>query len=182
MTDRTQPTMSERELEDMAHSANQEALSFGVNFDVFMKLARAVESKASAELAKRHAAEVARLQAEIAALAAGPGQTVAARDMLAERGRQISAKGWTHDHDDGREAGELASASAAYALAAADEIHPLLRGAGGFQQEPPPAWPWDASGWKPSCGRRMLIKAGALVLAEIERLDRLAALDGKNTA
>jgi hypothetical protein len=35
-------------------------------------------------------------------------------------------------------------------------------------------WPWEASWFKPSTARRDLIKAGALILAEIERLDRAA--------
>ena len=33
-------------------------------------------------------------------------------------------------------------------------------------------WPWLSSWWKPSTNRRDLVKAGALILAEIERLDR----------
>lgn len=34
-------------------------------------------------------------------------------------------------------------------------------------------WPWDERWWKPEGGRRDLVKAGALIIAEIERLDRL---------
>ncbi|PCB37801.1 hypothetical protein CJT89_33510, partial [Pseudomonas aeruginosa] len=34
------------------------------------------------------------------------------------------------------------------------------------------AWPWDEQWWKPSTARRDLVKACALALAEIERLDR----------
>ncbi len=40
------------------------------------------------------------------------------------------------------------------------------------------AWPWDEQWWKPSTARRDLIKAGALILAEIERIDRVAASQG----
>ena len=36
----------------------------------------------------------------------------------------------------------------------------------------PTEWPWDAEWWKPTDRRRDLVKAGALILAEIERLDR----------
>lgn len=36
-------------------------------------------------------------------------------------------------------------------------------------------WPWDESWWKPTTPRRDLVKAAALILAEIERLDRMAA-------
>ncbi len=40
------------------------------------------------------------------------------------------------------------------------------------------AWPWDEQWWKPSTARRDLVKACALALAEIERLDRAAATQG----
>ena len=35
-------------------------------------------------------------------------------------------------------------------------------------------WPWAAEWWKPGLRRRNLVKAGALILAELERLDRAA--------
>ena len=38
---------------------------------------------------------------------------------------------------------------------------------------PPPSWPWVRRWWKPTDRRRDLVKAGALILAEIERLDRI---------
>lgn len=33
-------------------------------------------------------------------------------------------------------------------------------------------WPWPSKWWKPKSQRRDLVRAGALILAEIERLDR----------
>lgn len=36
-------------------------------------------------------------------------------------------------------------------------------------------WPWSREWWKPKNPRRDLVKAGALIVAEIERLDRLEA-------
>jgi hypothetical protein len=38
----------------------------------------------------------------------------------------------------------------------------------------PTDWPWPESWWKPTGDRRNLVKAGALILAEIERIDRAA--------
>lgn len=38
----------------------------------------------------------------------------------------------------------------------------------------PELWPWPSEWWKPTDVRRDLVKAGALILAEIERLDRAA--------
>lgn len=110
--------------------------------------------------------------------------TTAASDVLAERQRQITAEGWTPDHDAEHDGGELAAAGAAYALHAADHLHPYSQGDGG--DEAPGCWPWhnevagrgegpvrtEPAWWKPGAPRRNLIKAGALILAEIERLDR----------
>lgn len=103
--------------------------------------------------------------------AAGDALTDAARDVLAERQRQISAEGWTPEHDDKNTAEQLALAAVCYALPQGDYTIP----------EPPEFWPWDVAWWKPGDRRRELIKAGALVLAEIERLDRaaVAAQQGK---
>lgn len=84
--------------------------------------------------------------------------TTAARDVLAERSRQIEAEGWTPEHDDQHKAGELAKAATCYA-----SVYPLAAS----------YWPWDLKWWKPSDRRRNLVKAGALIIAEIERLDRL---------
>lgn len=85
--------------------------------------------------------------------------TKAAADVLAERRRQVEAEGWTQEHDGLHSTQELAFAAACYATADAGD--------------PPPAvWPWHLSWWKPTDRRRNLVKAGALILAEIERLDR----------
>lgn len=91
--------------------------------------------------------------------------TPALADVRAERLRQVSAEGWTPDHDDEHACGELASAAACYAAFTA--AYPA--------GDPPRFWPWERTWWKPSDDkRRNLVKAGALILAEIERLDRAA--------
>ncbi|MFG9114994.1 hypothetical protein ACEPXE_22595 [Pseudomonas aeruginosa] len=105
-------------------------------------------------------------------------------DVQAERRRQITAEGWTPEHDDEHDSGELAAAGAAYALHAADHLNPYSQGDGG--DEAPSCWPWhdgiagrgegpektEPAWWKPTTPRRDLVKACALALAEIERLDR----------
>lgn len=92
--------------------------------------------------------------------------TKAAADVLAERRRQIETEGWTPEHDDLHSTQELAFAAACYATADAGD--------------PPPAvWPWRLSWWKPTDRRRNLVKAAALILAEIERLDRSAASESQ---
>lgn len=87
------------------------------------------------------------------------------RDVLAERQRQITAEGWTPEHDDHHADGSLAAAAAAYAFSAATADRYLAADPLGF-------WPWDASWWKPKSPREDLVRAGALILAEIERIDR----------
>lgn len=102
------------------------------------------------------------------------GVATAAQDILAERSRQISAEGYTPGHDDEHDGGELAAAASAYVFAAADRLHPMSQGDGGFTaSEPPMMMPQEWS-FKPDDPRRMLVKAGALIIAEIERLDRAA--------
>lgn len=90
----------------------------------------------------------------------------AALDVTAERRRQIEELGWHHDHDDGHDRGELAKAAACYALG---EI-----GVSG-SREFVSFWPW-ANGGPSRDQRSNLVKAGALILAEIERLDRAAGV------
>ena len=101
-----------------------------------------------------------------------PETTRAMADVLAERQRQIHVEGWTAQHDDEHDFGELAAAGAAYAIAAADAQHPYSQGDAGFAEKPPDFWLWEASMWKPGEPRRMLVKAAALLLAAIEQIDR----------
>lgn len=87
----------------------------------------------------------------------------AAVDVLAERRRQIDEEGWTADHDDEHTKGQLAAAATCY-----------VTGRSLY-------WPWLRSWWKPTTRRRNLVKAGALILAEIERLDRATAVKKEST-
>lgn len=91
----------------------------------------------------------------------------AAADVLAERRRRVEVEGWTPERDDAHSTGEMAMAASCYAAVAGDPS------SDGWYVEM--IWPWDESWWKPGNARRNLIKAGALILAEIERLDRHSA-------
>ncbi len=107
-------------------------------------------------------------EAKISTPAAQAGQMPQAwLDVQAERRRQITAEGWTPEHDDEHSHGQIARAAACYALAGSsapnDGTAALLVSL---------AWPWDQQWWKPTSARRDLVKACALALAEIERLDR----------
>jgi len=104
------------------------------------------------------------------ALSFRPDASKATDDVLAERRRQIEAEGWTPEHDDlHHDGGNLAVAGAAYAINAADQMNPYSQGDGGNQQ--PSVWPWEPEWWKPKNPRRDLVRAAALLIAEIERLD-----------
>lgn len=99
-----------------------------------------------------------------------PALTDALRDVKAERTRQVSVEGWTPEHDDHHTTGDLAKVAAFYAAAG-------LRLTGTV----PDGWPWDEDWWKPKDNRSNLVRAGALILAEIERLDRaLVAAKGQS--
>jgi hypothetical protein len=109
----------------------------------------------------------------------------AARDVLAERVRQQSKEGWTPEHDDEHTSGEMALAAACYAAHTATwqyidygmdakkrGLYAIYKSAQEFVSR---MWPWRREWWKPKDPRRNLVRAGALILAEIERLDRAAA-------
>ena len=97
--------------------------------------------------------------------------TKAAADVLAERRRQIEEEGWTPQHDDNWPSGTLSLAAACYAMPKQDRQSKHGSGVSVWRA----LWPFDGW-WKPSDRRRDLVKAGALILAEIERLDRAAEL------
>lgn len=89
-------------------------------------------------------------------------------EIAAERARQIEQEGFTAGHDLVHDRGELAAAAACYAQHASWGRHDPLR-------EAPYDWPWHPQWWKPKNPRRDLVRAAALIVAEIERLDRSGA-------
>jgi hypothetical protein len=96
--------------------------------------------------------------------------TAAAQDVLIERQRQMSVEGWTPEHDDEHGPGALALAAAAYALDAGEALDSFAPA--NEQRAEPLFWPFSSEWWKPVNPRRSLTKAAALILAEIERIDR----------
>jgi hypothetical protein len=91
-------------------------------------------------------------------------------DILAERRRQIEQEGWTCEHDDKHDFGEMATAAALYALRPPTRqiiVSPYTN-----ETIWDRLWPWSREWWKPTNRRRDLVKAGALIVAEIDRLYR----------
>jgi hypothetical protein len=94
-------------------------------------------------------------------------------DIKRERHRQRSVEGWTSAHDDTHTGGELAAAAGIYAIVAGYSDKDRERYAPRYAvPQPPPEWPWDKRYWKPKDRRHDLVRAAALLVAEIERLDR----------
>lgn len=81
-----------------------------------------------------------------------------------ERQRQISQEGWTPEHDRDHDKAELYFAAMCYFVA---PQHSFPAG------RPPSGWPWAKYHWKPKGARRNCEIAGALVQAEIDRLEWL---------
>lgn len=126
--------------------------------------------------------------------------TEGAAAIAVERQRQVAAEGWTPEHDDEHAEGELLAAASCYLQAAqvaerADEaLQAVMRYLDRSGIEPdedvarqrenparhffgwdgaPELWPWDVRWWKPSPDpERNLVKAGALIAAELDRLAR----------
>lgn len=97
---------------------------------------------------------------------------IGAKLIERERQRQVDVEGWTEEHDDQHINGELRDAAICYAMVCDDRAG---ENAGDL-------WPWDvriAVGmWKPSDDPiRNLVKAGALIAAEIDRLQRKQLLE-----
>ena len=106
-----------------------------------------------------------------------------------ERARQISVEGWDAEHDRSHTDGALATAAACYALPperrGMDRRQMPVNTARGLadpdsfvwvEKSVPCDWPFDCEWWKPCPEDRVreLVKAGALVAAEIDRLQRAA--------
>lgn len=85
-------------------------------------------------------------------------------DVIAEeRARQMMKEGYSHDHDDQHGNFEMTKSAVAYALHASGRL------------DADRYWPFGSCEWKPSAADpiRDLAKAGALIAAEIDRLQRL---------
>lgn len=88
-----------------------------------------------------------------------------------ERQRQIEKEGWTLAHDFFEcPYGQLVDAAISYALT--EEERKKLCHLAKTDEDVPPTWPFEKAYWKPCPDDRIkeLVKAGALIAAEIDRL------------
>lgn len=105
------------------------------------------------------------------------GETVWRADVVTgaemisiERVRQISKEGYSQEHDDSHTGGELVTAAIAYATAAQRQQFYRNKADLDFVREM--YWPFEAKWWKPKDQIHNLVIAGALIAAEIDRLQR----------
>lgn len=104
----------------------------------------------------------------------------AIKDVLAERQRQKDVEGWTPEHDDAHVIGELALAAATYLIYSMARELPDPAGPDkpswkySLLMHANSVWPWVEPSMKPKNRRLDLVRAAALAIAEIERLDRAA--------
>lgn len=91
-------------------------------------------------------------------------------EIANERQRQVEQEGWSAEHDDEHTDGSLAQAAACYA--APHAVTPFRQGGMPLNDRWRLYWPWGRKWWKPKDRRRDLVRAAALIVAEIERLDR----------
>ncbi|TLM66026.1 MAG: hypothetical protein FDZ69_07535 [Deltaproteobacteria bacterium] len=88
--------------------------------------------------------------------------------IAAERQRQIDKEGFSAGHDDEYNSGQLVNAAACYlssgqATLFGGEAHPQIL----------KLWPWSQGWWKPKDPISDLVRAGALIAAEIDRIQRI---------
>lgn len=113
--------------------------------------------------------------------------TKAEQDVIAERRRQVEQEGWTAQHDDDEHYDRaLARAALSYTTHYVERAWIADEAAAGNDvgarydaDESPDEWPWEDQWWKPKTPRKDLVRAAALLLAEIERVDREEANHGE---
>ena|ERR1700683_1434773 len=94
-------------------------------------------------------------------------------EIATKRLRQI-AKGYDAAHDDQHTKGEIALGAAAYCVSSVKYEGNGKRAYSTIQQWAPPEWPWGRDEFHPSGDPRSdLIDAAAMIVAEIERQDRI---------
>jgi len=99
-----------------------------------------------------------------------------------ERRRQIEEEGWTDKHDDQHDMGGLANAAACYA-ATVPEIYRYHKRGRHQDHIFRSLWPWHEKWDKRDKHdrKRRLVIAGALIAAEIDRLQRQEKDDTKDS-
>jgi len=103
-----------------------------------------------------------------------------------ERTRQVEKEGYDFEHDEQHREGVLINAATAYLMCPGNWIYRDPYEVKGFERINPSMmpnlfirsyWPWDIEDFKPKSRISNLVRAGALIAAEIDQLQALE--DGK---
>lgn len=105
-------------------------------------------------------------------LSNSPSQAIV--DVLNERQRQIEKEGYSTAKDDLYVSNELVRGGAGYVNHVVGRSWTYNKEMPEVYQneEVPEFWPWADNFWKPKSPREDLVRAAALLIAEIERIDR----------
>ena len=96
----------------------------------------------------------------------GPDSALMA--FLEEHVRQVDVEGYAPEHDDEHGDGSLAAAAACYAMHAGGMPWELCE----------KYWPWEPHTFKPGTPKRDMEKAGGLLVAEWQRVQRAEVASG----
>lgn len=150
--------------DDFRMSDNPKSLaSLADDLEALAKRIQTGLPNAAADLCFRAAAA---LRAPTIAADARPPSSEGVEAIAAERRRQVTVEGWSPEHDDAHDEGDLLAAAICYA----EDAFWGPRG----DPKPRDGWPWDAKWWKPKGKLRNLARAGALIAAEFDRTVRQA--------
>lgn len=106
----------------------------------------------------------------------------AIKDVVSERNRQKNEEFYSDAQDDSYVNNELTRASASYVNHVVGRSWIHLSKPSVYQSEiVPDLWPWSEQSWKPKSPRQDIVRATALLISEIERLDRLETLNEAET-
>jgi len=98
----------------------------------------------------------------------------AIKDVFNERQRQINQEFYSIENDDEYKENELVRAAACYTnnVVSRGWTYSSFDPETYQSEEAPDFWPWDLDFWKPKNPRADLVRAAALLIAEIDRMDR----------
>lgn len=94
------------------------------------------------------------------------------KEISKERQRQIEKEGYSQSHDDEHGDGSIADAAACYAATSDFLFQPVAVSEAGARITD--VWPWhpDSNKKQNHSRKRQLVMAGAMILAELERIER----------
>lgn len=111
-------------------------------------------------------------------------------DVVSERISQEVENHYSEESDDHQNQLQLLIAAVSYCLYPPDNdlernamttfFYPATESTGDIKRVSEQLWPWDSNTFKPRDRRNNLVRAAALIMAEIDRMDRLSEKEERN--